>query len=138
MSGVPTCGEKFTPTGETANSVYGTLPTGAHSTLTQTFGTVIPPAYAPGGSIAVSQQFGDNVTDVFAIDRAGQLVVFYASGGGHWSSTTGFGPTGLARQGAVLAASKQFGVANQTDVFRDIPKSGGWPRQPKRRASFHL
>jgi hypothetical protein len=116
-SGSPNCGQEYIPTGETANTIYGTLPTGSHSSLTQTFGTVLPPAYAPGGPIAVSQQFNDNVTDVFAIDRAGQLVVFFASGGGHWSSTTGFGPTGLAHQGAALAASQHFGIPNQTDVF---------------------
>jgi hypothetical protein len=116
-SGIPNCAEEYVPTGETANTIYGTLPTGAHSSLTQTFDTVIPPAYAPGGPIAVSQQFNDNVTDVFTIDRAGQLVAFFVVGGGHWSATTGFGPTGLARQGAALAASQHFGIPNQTDVF---------------------
>lgn len=117
-SSFPGCdGAIFAGTGETANTVYGELPTGAHASLTQTFGTVMPPAYAPGGPIAVSQQFNDNVTDVFTIDRAGQFVVFFVAGSGHWSSTTGFGPTGLARQGAALAACEHFGIANQTDVF---------------------
>jgi hypothetical protein len=114
----PSCdGAIFAGTGESANTTYGELPTGAYASLTQTFGTVMPPAYAPGGHIAVSQQFNDNVTNVYTIDRAGQFVVFFVAASGHWKATTGFGPTGLARQGAGLAASEHFGIANQTDVF---------------------
>ncbi len=101
---------------EDANSAYGELAEGSSTSITQSFSTIDPPAYAPGGPFALSQQFGANQTDLFAIDRAGQLVVFYVEGAGHWSATTGLGPTGLARRGAAIAASQQFGV-NQTDAF---------------------
>ena len=111
---------------ETANSAYGQLIPGPAAAFTQTFSSPVPPAYSPEGSIfvqpyiggpfAASQQFGDNQTDLFVIDRAGQLVVFYVVGAGHWSSTTGFGPSGMARRGASVAASRQFGT-NQTDAF---------------------
>ena len=67
---------------EDANSTYGKLPDTPSKSFTQTFSTVDPPAFTPGGPIAVSRQFGDNVTDVFAIDRGGLLVVFYVSGSG--------------------------------------------------------
>ena len=102
---------------EDANSTYGKLPDTPSKSFTQTFSTVDPPAFTPGGPIAVSRQFGDNVTDVFAIDRGGLLVVFYVSGSGHWKSTTGFGPEGFARRNAALAACQQFGAVNQTDIF---------------------
>lgn len=102
---------------ENGNSQYGELQQGSNTSFTQTFSTATLPAYLPGGSLAVSQQFGSNQTNVYAIDRAGQLVVFYAGGGGHWSATTGLGPTGMAIRGAGLAASQQFGAQQQTDLF---------------------
>jgi hypothetical protein len=104
-------------TAETTNSAYGELPEGANTSITQSFTAVDPGAYAPGGPFAVSQQFGAIQTDLFAIDRAGQLVVFFVEGSGHWSATTGIGPTGFAKRGAALAAIQQFGAANQTNVF---------------------
>jgi hypothetical protein len=106
-----------TITAETTNSAYGELPEGASTSIVQSFTAIDPGAYAPGGPFAVSQQFGANQTDFFAIDRAGQFVVFYVEGSGHWSATTGLGPTGFAKRGAVLAATQQFGAANQTNVF---------------------
>jgi len=117
LSQLPAGTDSTDITAETANSVYGELLNVASNSITQSFNTVLPPAYAPGGPFAVSQQFGLSQTDLFAIDRAGQLVVFYVVEAGHWNSTTGLGPTGLARRGAAIAASQQFGVNNQTDVF---------------------
>ena len=71
-----------------------------------------------GASIAVSQQFGaNNQTDVFLIDKNGQLNVFWVNSAGPWNGPAKIGPTGLANPGAPLAASQQFGIANQTDVF---------------------
>jgi hypothetical protein len=103
---------------ENGNSVYGTLPQGQSTTFAQSFNAVDPPAYAPAGPLAVSQQFGaPNQTNVYAVDRAGQPVVFYVDNAGHWSSSMPLGPTGLAIRGAALAASQQFGAPNQTDLF---------------------
>ncbi len=104
-------------TEETANSVYTALFAGPSQTVTQTFDTVIPHPYTPGIPLAVSQQFGANQTDLFAVDSLGQLGVFYALENGHWHSSNPKGPAGLARPGAAVAASQHFGVNNQTDVF---------------------
>ncbi len=111
------CAAPGTFTSETANSVYGDLPASPSTRFTQQFGTSMPPAYGPGVPFAVSQQFGANQTDLFVVDRTGQLVVFSVQGAGHWTSTMPVGPSGLARPGAYLAASQQFGATNQTDVF---------------------
>ena len=71
-----------------------------------------------GANIAVSQQFGaNNQTDVFLIDNNGQLNVFYVNSAGPWNGPVKIGPTGLANPGAPVAASQQFGIASQTDVF---------------------
>jgi hypothetical protein len=70
----------------------------------------------PGASLAVSQQFGLNQTDVFLIDTNGQLNVFWVDNGGAWGGPKKIGPAGIAKSGAPLAASQQFGL-NQTDVF---------------------
>jgi hypothetical protein len=103
---------------ENGNSVYGTLPQGQSTTFTQSFNAVDPPAYAPAGPLAVSQQLGaPNQTNFYAVDRAGQPVAFYVDNAGHWSSSMPLGPTGLAIRGAALAASQQFGAPNQTDLF---------------------
>ena len=117
FSGDPSCGQEYIPTGETANTVYGTLPNGSHGSLTQTFGTVITPAYAPDGPYrrlsTIQRQYyrrlhhrpGWSVSDVFR--RRNRPLECHNR----------LGPTGLARQGAALAASQHFGIANQTDVF---------------------
>jgi hypothetical protein len=102
---------------ENGNSVYGTLPQESSKSFTQSFTSVEPPAYVPGGPLAVSRQVSLNQTNVYGIDRTGQPVVFYVDDAGHWSSTAGIGPTGLAIRGAGLAASQQFGALNQTDLF---------------------
>lgn len=72
----------------------------------------------PGAHIAVSQQFGaSNQTDAFLIDNNGQLNVFYVNSAGSWQGPVKIGSAGLANPGAPLAASQQFGISNQTDVF---------------------
>jgi hypothetical protein len=78
-----------------------------------------PAGFAPAGAaIAVSQQFGAvNQTDVFVVDQAGQLNVFWVNNAGAWGGPVGIGPAGFAPAGAAIAASQQFGAVNQTDVF---------------------
>lgn len=80
---------------------------------------------APAGAhIAVSRQFGaNNQTDVFLIDKNGQLNVFYVDSAGPWNGPVKIGPAGLANPGAPVAASQQFGISTQTDVFV-VDKSG--------------
>jgi hypothetical protein len=102
---------------ETANTAYSQLTANPAQTIAQGFSVKPLPPYVPGSSLVASQQFGADQTDVFAIDRAGQLVVFYAAGAGRWNSTIGFGPTGLARRNAALAVAQHQGVPDQTDVF---------------------
>lgn len=68
--------------------------------------------------VAVSNQFGiPNQTDVFAIDREGALTVTWVVAGGAWQGPGRIGPCGRFPPGAPVAASNQFGIANQTDVF---------------------
>jgi hypothetical protein len=76
----------------------------------------------PGSFVAASQQFGLIQTDVFLVDEAGQLNVFWVDGFGAWNGPEKIGPAGLANPGCALAASQQFG-GNQTDVFL-IDKNG--------------
>jgi hypothetical protein len=72
----------------------------------------------PGAWVAASQRFGtNNQTDVYVVDNAGQLNVFSVVGVGAWSGPTKIGPPGFASPGAGIAASQQYGIANQTDVF---------------------
>src|SRR5205807_238644 len=78
-----------------------------------------PGVFPPGAAVAASPQYGvDNQTDVFAIGNDGALHVFWAPpGGGQWQGPVGLGPTGVFPPGAAVAASPQYGVDNQTDVF---------------------
>jgi hypothetical protein len=69
-----------------------------------------------GSPLAVSQQFGLTQTDVFVVDKNGQLNVFWVDGGGAWNGPEKIGPVGNANPGSYLAASQQFGLT-QTDVF---------------------
>jgi len=59
----------------------------------------------------------NNQTDVFAVNNNGQLNVAWVLAGSPWSGPTTISPAGLFPPGAPLAASQQFGVPNQTDVF---------------------
>jgi hypothetical protein len=72
--------------------------------------------FPPGAPIAASQQFGQNQTDVFVVDRNGTLNVAWVVEAGAWSGPAPIGPAGVFPAGAPLAASQQFGL-NQTDVF---------------------
>jgi hypothetical protein len=75
-------------------------------------------AFPPGARVTASPQYGvNNQTDVFVVGNNGQLHVFWVSGGGNWAGPVGLGPTGVFPAGAAVAASPQYGVANQTDVF---------------------
>ena len=114
----PQCtASRSTITAEAGNSVYAPLFAGPSQTITQSFGIEIPNPYRPGNRFAVSQQFGRNQTDLFAIDSAGQLGVFYILENGHWHSSKPIGAVGLARPDAAVAASQHFGVEDRTDVF---------------------
>ncbi len=76
------------------------------------------PGLAPPGSrLAVSNQFGLNQTDVFVVGTNGAIQVLWVSGGGAWGGPLAISPAGLAPAGAGVAASNQFGLPNQTDVF---------------------
>ena len=73
---------------------------------------------AQGANIAVSQHLGiDNRTDVFLIDKNGQLNIYWVEGSGDWNGPQPIGPKGLAHSGAPVAVSKHFGVDDKTDVF---------------------
>jgi hypothetical protein len=74
--------------------------------------------FQPGAYLAVSQQMGaDNQTDVFGVDKNGQLDVFYVNGAGQWQGPVKV-PNAKFSAGVYtdIAATTQFGL-NQTDVF---------------------
>src|SRR5207302_683601 len=72
----------------------------------------------PGARLAVSPQFGvPNQTDVFVVGDNEAIQVLWVQGAGPWHGPLAISPAGLAPPGAGVAASPQFGVANQTDVF---------------------
>jgi hypothetical protein len=83
-----------------------------------------------GAPVAVSQRFGAVQTDVFVVDKKGTLNVISVDGTGIWKAPKQLGPPGLAPSGAFVAASPQYGISNQTDVFL-INQTGsngpGWP-----------
>jgi hypothetical protein len=70
----------------------------------------------PGAPVAASAQFGLTQTDVFVVDKSGQLNVFWTFEGGPWSGPAKIGPADFAPAGAPLAASRHAGL-DQTDVF---------------------
>src|SRR5205807_2500614 len=80
---------------------------------------ISPAGLAPAGAgLTASAQFGvPNQTDVFAVGNDGAARVLWVAGAGPWSGPLAISPAGLAPAGAGLAASAQFGVADQTDVF---------------------
>ena len=81
--------------------------------------TLSAPGFAPPGAcVAASPQFGVvNQTDVFVVDGEGRLCVFWVTGEGPWDGPYAISGPGFAPPGACVAASPQFGVPNQTDVF---------------------
>ena len=77
-----------------------------------------PDTFVLNTAVASSKQFGlDHQTDVFAIDKNGALTVTWVVEGGAWSGPVAISPGGAFPAGAPLAASNQFGIDNQTDVF---------------------
>ncbi len=54
---------------------------------------------------------------MFVVGTNGAIQVLWVQGGGAWNGPLGISPTGLAPAGTALAASNQFGIPNQTDVF---------------------
>jgi len=70
----------------------------------------------PGSYVAASRQFGLNQTDVFFVDKNGQLNVCWVDNAGAWGGPGKIGPAGIAPAGCPVAASQQIGL-NQTDVF---------------------
>jgi hypothetical protein len=91
--------------------------------------------FVAGGSVAASQQFSFNQTDVFAVDQNGQLTVSWVDNAGPWQGPLNIGPAGIAPAGANVAACRQFGLS-QTDVFLVdnngqlnvfwVDNAGGW------------
>ena len=61
-------------------------------------------------------------TDVFVVDKRGNLQVMWVVNAGAWGGPGQIGPAGLFNPGTHLAASQQFGL-NQTDVFA-VDKNG--------------
>jgi hypothetical protein len=70
----------------------------------------------PSGASAAHSQVGLTQTDVFAIDKNGQLFVSWVDGGGGWSGPAPIGGGGRFPASAPLTAGPQFGLT-QTDVF---------------------
>jgi hypothetical protein len=81
--------------------------------------TIRPGNAGPSGAkLAASQHFGTaNQTDLFVVDPAGQLSMFWAVGSGAWKGPQPIGAAGFAHPAAALAVSQRFGIPNQTDVF---------------------
>jgi len=72
--------------------------------------------FLPGAQVVASRQFGLNQTDVFAVDKNGQLEVFWV-GTGAWQGPQKIGaPVAGVGSYCYLAAGRQVGL-NQTDVF---------------------
>lgn len=72
--------------------------------------------YLPGAPLAMSQQFGSTQTDLFAVNRWGGLTAMWATGGGAWQGPIAIGSAQFGSK-TPLAASAQFGLWGQTDVF---------------------
>jgi hypothetical protein len=67
---------------------------------------------------AASELFGGNSqSNVFVMGQNEQLYTFFTQGTGGWSEPIPIGPANIISSRAYLAASQQFGISNQTDVF---------------------
>jgi hypothetical protein len=108
---------KYVPTGETSDVAYAEMSSDDDTGLSQIFTTQWPPAYTPGGRCAVSQQMGLAQTNFYGVDRAGQLIVFYSSAGGHWDNQLGLGPVCWGKPNTALAVGALAGFPDQTCVF---------------------
>jgi outer membrane protein assembly factor BamB len=86
---------------------------------------IAPPGTAPANAhLAASQQFGLNQTDLFFVAQDGSVQVVWVAGGGTWAGPLQIAPPGTAPAGANVAASNQFGLPSQTDVFT-VGSDGG-------------
>jgi hypothetical protein len=85
-----------------------------------------PAGFSPaGGALAVSPQYGiPNQTDVFVVANNGATQVQWVQGAGQWNGPLAISPASFAPAGSHLAASQQFGISDQTDVFV-VAKNGG-------------
>jgi hypothetical protein len=80
--------------------------------------------FVPGAFIATAQHAGvHDRTDVFLVDKSGQLIMFWVRGSRNWSDPVQIGEADFAVSGAPVAAAQQPGVSPQTDVFL-IDKTG--------------
>jgi hypothetical protein len=72
----------------------------------------------PGAPVTASNQFGiPDQTDVFFVDNSGALNVAWIGDGHDWAGPAAISSIGVAPPGAAVAASRQFGISDQTDVF---------------------
>ena len=72
----------------------------------------------PGATVAVAQKPGTtDQTDVFLIDKNGQLNVYSLYSNGRWGGLVKVGSQNLASSGSPLVVSPQFGVSDRLDVF---------------------
>jgi hypothetical protein len=81
--------------------------------------SISPAHHFPSGTpLAVSPQFGiANQLDVFLVDNKGALNVAWRVGDDPWTAPVPLSPPGLFPRRAAVAASNQFGISDQTDVF---------------------
>jgi hypothetical protein len=71
----------------------------------------------PHTAVAATKRFGtDDQTGVFLVDQHGRLQAFWIGPNGV-DGPTAVGDKGFAQKGAPLAASRQFGARDQTDLF---------------------
>ncbi len=54
---------------------------------------------------------------MFVVGNNGAIAVSWVQDGGSWRGPLAIGPRSSAAPGSQLAASQQFGIPNQTDVF---------------------
>ncbi len=75
-----------------------------------------------GAPLAASRQFGAGQTDLFVVDKKGQLKVIWRKDGGAWSGPANIGPEEFTAKFAHLAAGR-LGKGDRTGVFA-IDKQG--------------
>jgi hypothetical protein len=100
---------------------------------------LVGPGVGPGASIAVCQQVGSTLTDVFLFDVNGQLNRFWQDNSNltaGWQGPQKIGQAGFSSAGWNLVATQQFG-AQQTDVvapdqFGQLWVFSDWNGLPKK------
>jgi outer membrane protein assembly factor BamB len=105
-----TNGDSYTLSVTATNAKGAGPPSGPSNAVTPSASTAPP--------VVSSPQFGvPNQTDVFRVAGNGAVEVFWIDGSGAFHGPLAVSGPGLAPEGAHLAVSQQFGIANQTDVF---------------------